>query len=586
MKKYILIIPFLLAACSSAPKAPDDGTKLKAIIENFTVGVKRLDPYHAPYFNNEEDFSKFGDYMSPDYFERDKTLMRQALQDLKTVDVSKLNLEDLIAYKLFKSNVEVELRSYDFPRELLSFTQMGNRVRSFIDMANADLSNFPFKTVKNYEDFTVRAKGFAPFLDRLIATLKRGVKEKVTLNCIIAAKAVNSYKEALEPKPEKNPFFKPIAKMPESFSASDRERLTADFQKMVSQDIVLPLKRFDDYFRNDYSKHCRKGYGIGSLPMGKEWYAYAIEANAETDLDAKVIHELGLREVKRIESEIAQIQKKMGYKGSVKDFLRKIVKDPNSYFKTKQEMLAAFEKDKSVIAQKVPQYFSMVPKSDYTIVESTNPEDASGSYRGPTETRPTGRFVLNTSNLKSVPKFGVATLLMHEAVPGHHFQLALQYDLKDRLSEFQRKIFGSTAFVEGWALYAESLGREMEIYDDYQKLGNLAAEQMRAVRLVVDTGIHAMGWDQKRTLAFMRSHMAGDERGNEIEANRYSVWPGQALAYKIGQLKILELRKLAEKELGSKFDIREFHKVVIGNGTLSLKVLEEKIQDWIQATKG
>ena len=586
MKKSLLIVLLSIAACTSAPKAADEGSKLTAIISRYTEAVKRLDPYWSPYFNLEEDFNKFGDYLSPEFFERDKALLRKTLGELKGVDVAKLSSENAIAYKLFKSTVEKDLKSYEFPWELLEFNQMNNRIHTYIDSANPDLTDFPFKSVKNYDAYVERSKGFAPFIDRLIATLKRGVKEKVTQSCIVTAKAVNTYKSALEPSPDKNPFFKPALKFPESFSAADRKRLANDFRNMVSENILPPLRRFDDYFRNDYSKHCRKEFGIGSLPNGKEWYAFRVAASSDSDLDANTIHEIGLKEVKRIESEIAAIQKKLGYKGSVKDFLKKLAKDKNSYFQSRHEMLEAFAKMKGTIAEKIPRYFSLVPKGDYTIKESTNPEDASGSYRVPTEINPIGRFILNTSDLKLVPKYSVTTLLMHEAIPGHHFQFALKIKKKNRLSEFQRKLFNSTAFVEGWALYAEYLGREMDLYDDYQKLGNLMGEQMRAVRLVVDTGIHSKGWDQKRTMAFMREHLSNDERDNEIEANRYSVWPGQALAYKIGQLKILELRKLAEKELGPKFDIRQFHRVVIGDGTLSLKVLEEKVHEWIKSVQG
>jgi uncharacterized protein (DUF885 family) len=249
-------------------------------------------------------------------------------------------------------------------------------------------------------------------------------------------------------------------------------------------------------------------------------------------------------------------------------------------------MFNAFEKVKAETAERIPRYFSLVPKSDFKIVETSNPEDAAGRYDNPTENIPYGRFVANTINLRSVPVYGVTTLMLHETVPGHHFQLALQFEMKDKLSEYQRKVYSSNAFVEGWALYAEYLGREMGMYaDPLQRLGNLNDELLRAVRLVVDTGIHAFGWTHDKTIAYMRDHLASDAKDIENEANRYSVWPGQALGYKIGQLKIIELRKLAEQELGPKFDIKEFHRVVIGNGTVSLTVLEQQVKDWIAETK-
>ena len=250
-------------------------------------------------------------------------------------------------------------------------------------------------------------------------------------------------------------------------------------------------------------------------------------------------------------------------------------------------MFAAFEKIKQATALKVPQFFSLIPQSDFKIVETTNPEDPAGSYNQPTESSPIGRFLANTKNLKSVPKYDATTLMLHETVPGHHFQLALQYEMKDKLSEYQRKMYMSNSFVEGWALYSEHLGYEMGLYDDIdQRFGNLNDEMLRAVRLVVDTGIHSKGWDQKKAIAYMTENLASDAGDILNEANRYSVWPGQALGYKIGQLKIMELRSKAEKELGPKFDIKEFHKAVIGQGTVSLKILESQVNAYIAAAAG
>jgi uncharacterized protein (DUF885 family) len=229
----------------------------------------------------------------------------------------------------------------------------------------------------------------------------------------------------------------------------------------------------------------------------------------------------------------------------------------------------------------------LVPKSDFKIVETSNPEDASGSYNQPTETAPFGRFIVNTKNLKAVPIYDVTTLMLHETVPGHHFQLALQYEMKDSLSEYQRKVYNSNAFAEGWALYAEYLGNEMGMFTDPdQRFGNLNDEMLRAVRLVVDTGIHSMGWSQQRAIAYMAHHLASDHKDIETEINRYSVWPGQALGYKVGQLKILELRHKAESVLGKNFDIKGFHKAIIGNGTVSLGVMETQVNDWIKDQNG
>ena len=357
--------------------------------------------------------------------------------------------------------------------------------------------------------------------------------------------------------------------------------LTKAFRDMVKNTILPNYAKFDSFYRNEYVKHCRQGFGISSLPQGREWYIHEIKANTNLNLTPEEIHQTGLNEVARISTELEKIKDQEGFKGSLKEFMRASSKDPKSYFKSSHAMFLAFEKVKAEVAKKIPDYFSQIPKSDFKIVETSNPEDAAGVYNQPTETAPFGRFIVNTKNLRAVPIYDITTLLMHETVPGHHFQLALQYEMKD-LSEYQRKMYESNSFVEGWALYSEYLGNEMGMYTDpVQRFGNLNDEMLRAVRLVVDTGIHTMGWTQKQAIDYALDHLASDAKGIEVEINRYSVWPGQALAYKIGQLKILELRKKAESILGSRFDIKGFHQAVIGSGTVSLPVLESQVNDWI-----
>lgn len=277
----------------------------------------------------------------------------------------------------------------------------------------------------------------------------------------------------------------------------------------------------------------------------------------------------------------------LGYRGSMKENLKRITSDPQSYFTNVKDMFAAYESLRAAVNREVEKSFSLIPKTDFKMVESENPEDAAGSYSDPTEVLPVGRFIVNSKNLKATPRWGVNTLFIHEAIPGHHFHLALQYEMKDTLSEYQRKMFYSNAFTEGWALYAERWGREAGLLKDpAQMVGSLSDEMPRAVRLVVDTGIHHYGWSREKVIRYMTANLPSDARDIQIETDRYSVWPGQALGYKLGQLKILELRDEAQKRLGAKFNLKDFHKVVLENGTVSLPVLESNVEAWLKISEG
>jgi uncharacterized protein (DUF885 family) len=586
----VSILVGLTAQAAFATKthsALGDTGKLHTIINGYTAASKRIDPYWATYYNVEEDLDEFGGYLSPEWLQSGKHNVETALAQVKEIDPDQLSAKDRRTYALFKGDLELSLKGYEFPFEFVEFNQMSNRLRQYIDDSSKDLTYFPFDSVKHYDDFVKRSGGFPAYVDRQIGALDRLRKQGYILSCIAAQKTINTYGEGLETVIDKNPFFRPVGFMPKEFSTQDRARIEADFRKMVAERIVPAFKKFDTYFKARYLPSCRKTYGIGELPGGNKWYSYLIEAETDLPLDAREIHDKGLAEVKRIGAEIAAIQKEFGFKGTPAEFLNSVSRDSKHFFRSSEEMFKAFLEMKKRIAPTVSKYFDLTPKGDYKIVDSGNPEEAAGSYHMPTEMQPIGKFVINTHNLKAVAAYDVAALSLHEAIPGHHFQLALVHEMKDQLSEYQRKLYSSNAFVEGWALYAERVGYEMGAYaTSLDRLGALNSEMLRAVRLVVDTGIHAMGWPRDRAIAYMTANMAGDPKDIETEADRYSVWPGQALSYKIGQLKILELRAEAEAALGSKFDIRGVHRAVIGNGTVSLPILETQVREWIKSQSG
>lgn len=566
---------------------PTEREKLDEVITQYTEAAKRLDPYYAPFYGVEDDLADFGDFLSAEHRERAKTIRKAALNALKPIMHKKMTGNDLILYRLFKQDLEHGLAYYDLPLYLYdNFTQMDNRFRSYIDDSSPALTSFPFDSKKHYEDFIERSEGFPPFVDRQIQTFKDAQKKGYVLNCTIAKSALNTYQEALVTDIEKNPFYRPVLSMPSSITKAEQKEIRAAFKKMISERILPAFQKFDQYYRETYIPKCRKSYGIGALPKGDKLYSFLIRHHTDLKLSANEVHKTGLREVARIAGEMEKIKTELKFEGTLQEFLKSLIVDEKYYFKNAKDMFAAFMKYKKVVDAKIPQYFSLVPTTNFVMAESENPEDAAASYRMPTDFQPFGRFVVNTKNLKGVPTYGVETLYLHEAIPGHHFQLALQYELKETLSEYQRKVFSSNAFAEGWALYVERLGRdEGWLSSPMQRMGSLSDEMLRAVRLVVDSGIHSKGWSREKTIEYMQTYLAADIRDIEIEADRYSVWPGQALAYKTGQLKILELRDFAKKQLGQKFDIKEFHKQVLQNGMVSLEILDTVIKDWVKKAK-
>ena len=564
---------------------PPSANLLRSIVEDYTRGIKSLDAFAAPYFGLEEKLTEFGDYPSKAYFEREKTLLQQTeerLQALDTRTIKQWPLADRVLYELIRSEVRGNLEARRYHSELIAFNPMGNRLMSFLDDSSMELTQFPFDTVAHYEAFVERSRGLSAYVDAQIALLRGGIRDKITLNVEIARRVPLTYQAALEPDIERNPFFRPIKRLPRDLSAKDQKRLQTLFRRMIEQTILPQYRRFDDFYQKEYIPHCRtEGFGIGSLPQGKDWYQNEILLQTTLDWSPLKIHDIGLSEVDRIEIQLRELQSRMGGTGPLGNFIRKRNADPKNYYGSGAELLQAFADFKTEVGQAVPRFFVRLPRSDYRVVEQSNPESAAASYAMPTEFMPYGRFMINAQNLKAISRDRLRTLSLHEATPGHHFQLSLQYELKDELSEYQRKIYQSNAFAEGWALYAESLGREMGLLEDPSSLfGSLLDELLRAVRLVVDTGIHAQGWDRAQAFNYMKEKLAADDHDLQNEVNRYAVMPAQALSYKLGCLKIWELRRMAEAKLQDRFDLKRFHERVLSYGMLSLPSLELLVQDW------
>jgi uncharacterized protein (DUF885 family) len=411
------------------------------------------------------------------------------------------------------------------------------------------------------------------------------LRKKVTLPRDLLPKVIATYAPGLEPVIERNPLYQPIQSMPASFSDSDKTRLTQEFRQLIETRVLPGFRKFDEFFRTEYARGCRKGYGMSSLPQGKKWYRHRIRAAIGLNLTPSEIHARGLEEVRKLREEVTQVKEALGMEGSLEEFFRSVTKDPRFLFKDIPSMMAAFHAVKEKLLPILPRYFDLAPKSDYDIVEYNFPGYNGAAYFPPKPGIPKGKFGIPTNKTTNVPVHIVTSLSLHEGAPGHHYQYSLDYELTDQQPEFQRSYY-SDSFAEGWAHYSEYLGSEMGLYEDpMQKLGTLTMGLVHASILVVDTGIHDLGWTRAEAMDYLARNTTLSQERIEGEVDRYANNPGQALSYKLGQLKILELRKRAESALGNQFDLRKFHNVVIGNGHVSLRVLEQLVNEWIGSEK-
>ena len=501
----------------------------------------------------------------------------------RTIDRSRLTGQDLLSYDVFKSARELEIEGYRFPDHLLPLNQFYSTPNSFAMMGSGK-GIHPFRTVKDYDDFLKRLDGFVAWTDQAIANMREGVTKGYTLPRVLTERILPQLEAHVVAAPEDSIYYGPVRDMPTGFAAADRERLTAAYRAAITGKVIPSYRKLLGYMRDEYLPKCRTTVGLDALPDGAAWYAYNVRTITTTDYTPAQIHEIGLAEVERIHGEMREVMRKVGFKGDLKAFSEYMQKDPRFFFDDREKLIAGYVDIKRRVAPALPKLFERMPAADYEVraVEAFREKSAAGgSYQAASEdgSRP-GIFYANTYDLKARPMWAMEALSLHEANPGHHFQISLQREQKD-LPKFRR--FSSyTAYSEGWGLYAESLGRELGLYEDpYQYFGMLEAELWRSIRLVVDTGLHSKGWTREQVLEYMDAMSSTAEARAVSEAERYIAIPGQALAYKIGQLKIRELRSRAEAELDGGFDVRSFHTAVLGDGPLPLDVLEAKLKRWI-----
>jgi uncharacterized protein (DUF885 family) len=589
----LMILPFLVIAAAPA-KRP---TKAPAAAARSAAAAKEL----AKFFDEEWEYglreyperatylgdSRYNDRLTDLSFEaidRRNKHDKEALARVKRVDRDLLSEDDRLSYDLYVRRLETAIEGQRFATELMPINQQDGLHKDFAILSTVTT----LRTVKDYRDYLARLSAFPKQVDQTIALMERG-REKGWIHPAVPLREVgDAIRAQISSDPEKSVHFKPFEKFPEGVPEPDREALRIEGRRRIANDVFPAYLKLYAYFTRDYLPAAKKEVGAWALPDGEAYYAYAIRQHTTTNRTAKEIHDTGVAEVTRIRRQMDDIIKKVRFKGNFDGFLKFLRTDPRFYYKTAGDLLEGYRDICKRVDPELIRLFATLPRIPYGVIPTPDfeaPTSTTAYYRqGSAEARRPGYFVANTYKLETRPKYEMEALAIHEAVPGHHLQISLAQELTG-VPQFRRH-GGYTAFVEGWGLYAESLGDEMGFYTDpYSKFGQLTYEMWRAVRLVVDTGIHAFKWDRQRAIDFMKANTAKTEHDITVEIDRYIVWPGQALAYKTGELKIKELRARAKNELGEKFDIRRFHDAVLLAGALPLDVLERRVDDWTAREK-
>ena len=504
---------------------------------------------------------------------------------LAAIDRTKLALRDALDYDLFKRQAEAQLEGRRFPWELMPLNQLWGIHHSVPQMLGDQM---PARTAADYEAIVSRLRGARALVDQTIAAMREGLRRGVTPPKITLGSVVAQTDALLVEDPAKSPLLTAFQKIPETVPADRREALKVEAAKLLKEQTLPAFRRLRDFLATEYVPRCRESLAAGALPDGQAWYAYRVAQSTTTRLTPKQIHEIGLDEVKQIRAEMERVMRATGFTQDLAAFFEFLRADPRFFFSRPEDLLAGYREIAKRADPEVIKLFGRVPRLPYGVVPMPAHTAASrpaGAYdAGSLAAGRPGYFRANLSAVETRPRWEMEALVLHEAVPGHHLQIALAQEQPD-LPSF-RKYGGYEAFGEGWALYAETLGHEMGFYTDpYSHFGALNYQMWRAVRLVVDTGIHALGWSRQQAIDYFKANSAKPEREIVVEIDRYIVSPGQALAYKIGQRKFLELRERAARELGARFDLRAFHDAVLAEGALPLDVLEARIDGWIAQRK-
>lgn len=575
------------AQTTPTPSAETRAAQLEQLYADYWEAYLKLNPMTATFQGDPRYNAELPDFGSADYREQVRQFTADWLQQAQAIGAEGLTGADLLNYEIFVAGARKTLEAQKFPSWLMPVNQMGS-IASFAVQLGSGTGAQPFKTVTDYDNWLARMQRLPVLFDTSIANMREGIESGVVQPRALMEKVIPQLDAIIKDKPEDTLFWGPITKMPADFPEADKQRLVEEYRSVIGEQLVPAYRELRDFIADEYLPAARATVGLDKLPGGVEWYAFNVRNATTTDLTPAQIHQIGLDEVERIHREIGKVMADVEFQGSMQEFFEFVKTDPRFTFDSEEALLIHYRALEARVNEKVPDLYSLIPKAPFEIrpVEPFRAESmAGGQYFPPSEdgSRP-GIFYVNTFDLPTRKTWQAESLYLHEAIPGHHFQIALQIELED-MPAF-RRWSGETAFAEGWGLYAESQGKALGIYTDpYNYFGYLQAELWRAIRLVTDTGLHSKGWSRQQVIDYMLENSAESEVQSIAEAERYIAWPGQALAYKIGELKIQELRERAETALGAGFDVREFHAEVLQDGAVPLGVLEAKIDRWIAAQR-
>lgn len=588
---FFVPIIFAEISCYQAPKKENNIAHFHAMLNNYWHGLMKLQPLDATMFSDNTMNDQFVNNCTQAYRNEVKTFYSAYRDSLENFDADKMSEEDALSYQVLKYDADMQLEKAKYDTWKIPFTQMGdpgNTLSANIVLAMGQFgsgqSSQPFKTVKDYDNWLKRVHGYTIWCDSAIANFRQGMATNYVLPKALVVKMIDICNGLIRKDVTESIFYGPIKNLPTDFSDSDKARITTAYAAMIKNELNVSHAKLSAFLKEEYLPKARTTSGVGDLPNGTNYYKFCVKDWTTTDKTLDEIYSTGLSEVKRIRAEMEEIKNSTGFKGDLNAFFQFMRTDKQfKPFKTPGEVLDSFRHIYDIIKPALNKYFILFPKSNFEIKQTEAFRAASASieyFVGSADGSRPGIFYVpildpTTFNITS----GMESTFLHEAVPGHHYQSSLQVE-DTSLPLFRRfKWYG--AYGEGWALYCESLGKELGLYTNpYQHMGALGDEMHRAIRLVVDIAIHSKGMTREQAIAYMMENEAIDEHSATEETERYMAYPGQALSYKIGALKIRELRDKYTKQLGAKFNIGEFHKQVLSSGCLPLSVLEEKLDKW------
>jgi uncharacterized protein (DUF885 family) len=577
MHRTLALALTVLLATALAAQSPADS--LRKLIDEEWEWQLRDDPENATSLG-ETRFDALLTERSPAAFARRREHNRETLKRIEALDRSKLSAADQLNYDLFLLQERTLVEGDRFPEELVGVNQMGGVYSLMSELAQ----QIPRDTVKDHENFLARLRAYPKAIDETIALLRQGMTKGVTPARIAVRDVGKLIANQIAAEPRDSSVYQlAFTNFRSSIPAPEQQRLQNEALDVIRTQVTPALRKLQSFWNDEYYPKTRETLGWTDVPQGKEWYAFNVRRETTTNLTPDEIHNLGLAEVKRIRREMERIKASTGFKGTLEEFFHFLRTDPRFFYGTRDELLTAYRDIAKRIDPELTRVFGRLPRLPYGVIPvpgySEQSQTTAYYYAGAPESHRPGYYYVNLYDVKSRPKWEMEALSLHESVPGHHLQIALAQELEG-LPAFRRN-GGFTAYVEGWGLYAESLGPELGMYTDpYSAFGQLTYQMWRAVRLVVDTGMHAKGWTRQQAIDYFQANSSKSLLDIQVEIDRYIVWPGQALAYKIGELKIKELRARAEKQLGDQFDLRAFHDTLLTAGPLPLSLLEKRMEEW------